>query len=134
MTIDHIKEVQEQIQKCIANRVDISDGHNCKYKLEECSALLASAATCLVYAKGILLTQQKEVLAKIYGKTSEDPELKKILSPSIVKQFIEAHTIDAQMLYSECEENKKALIHCGDWLRTILSNIKQEQASANQQR
>lgn len=126
MTLDQIKTVQAQIQQVISRKVDINNPTDCMHKLEQISTLLASGSTCIAHSKNILLKARKEALDRIYLAKEGDKELKKVLSPSIVNKFLETRTIDEETLFTECERNYSAIVHSGDFLRSILSCIKEE--------
>ena len=126
MTEAQIRTIQAQIQTSVNRKVDINNPSDCMHKLQEISTLLASGSTCIAYSKNILLKARKEVLDKIYLSKEGDKELKKYLSPSIVNKFVETRTIEEETLYCECERNYSAIVHCGDFLRSILSTLKQE--------
>lgn len=126
MTLDQIRDIQAQINACISKRVDINDGNSCMFKLEEISCFLASSSACIVHAKALYLLDQKNCLDTIYLKKESDNELKKVLSPSVVKQFVETRCIETSLLYTQCEKTHSSLVHAGDFLRSILSTIKSE--------
>ena len=132
MTLDQIRDSQRLIEACVSRKVDINNPSDVMTKLEEISCLLSTGASCIAYSKNLLLHARKTVLDNIYLAKESDKELKKALAPSVVSKFVETRTIDAETLHTICERNYSSLVHAGDYLRSILSTIKEElKASAN---
>lgn len=126
MTKDQILIVQAQIQQAVNRPVDIANPTDVMNKLNELSVLLSTGSTCIAHAKALLLKARKETLDKIYLAKEADKELKYSLSPSVVKQFVETRTIDEEVLFTMCDRNYSALVHAGDFIRSLLSTIKEE--------
>lgn len=126
MTRDQIIETQALIQSCVSRKVDINNPTDVMHKLEQLSTLLSNGSVCIAHAKNILLKARKQSLDTIYLAKEGDKELKKVLAPSIVNKFLETRTIEEETLFTMCERNYSSMVHAGDYLRSILSTIKEE--------
>lgn len=126
MTLQQIKDSQLLIESCVSKSIEINNPSSVMEKLEEISRLLSTGASCIAYSKNLLLKARKTALDSIYLAKDRDKELQKALSASVVKQFIETRTIDEETLYAICDRNYSSLVHSGDFLRSILSTIKEE--------
>lgn len=126
MTLEQIKDSQLLIEGCVSRSVEISNPSSVMDKLQEISCLLSVGATCIAYSKNLLLSARKKALDSIYLAKDRDDELRKSLSPSVVKQFVETRTIEEETLFTICERNYSSLVHSGDFLRSILSTVKEE--------
>lgn len=126
MTVEQIKEIQKQILQAINKPVVIENPSDVMNKLNNLSVLLASASSCIPYAKTILLEARYKVMNEIYLAKECDKILKTNLPPSISTKFIETRTIKEEELFCQCERSYSALVHSIDALRSILSTIKEE--------
>lgn len=126
MTLEQIKQAQLLIEGCVSKTVEISNPSSVMDKLEEISRLLSTGASCIAYSKNLLLKARKTALDSIYLAKDRDKELQKALSASVVKQFVETRTIDEETLFTICDRNYSSLVHSGDFLRSILSTVKEE--------
>ena len=119
MSIKQIEDLQTDIEQTIAINVDTDNGHQVKDKLQILSTLLSTCSVCIVESKRIMLKKRGEWLRKHAEKVSN-------YSPSIAKEFANTACIDEESLFTRCERNYSALVHCIDSLRSILSHLKSE--------
>lgn len=102
---------------------------------QQCEDLGARMIAYLALANEYQATYQKsarKAKMKAFDELKDRyKEANQKMPPSIAKEFIDAYCADDSYAYDLAERTSRALVHCCDMLRSILSSKKSERQHSN---
>lgn len=117
MTKYTMQEIQLGIEKELGEVIDHTNPLAVSGKINAIAALLSTGAQCIAESKRLELNQRGKWLRAHTDKVNE-------MKPSVAKEFVNTACIDEQVFSIRCERNYSALVHAGEFYRSILSMIK----------
>jgi hypothetical protein len=124
MTKEIIERLQQQIEDAMGEPINHEDGSEVAAKINKVATLLSSGAACVAESKRLELTKRGAWLRQHKEAIAD-------MKPMVAREFVNTACIDEQILTLRCETNNKALVHCGEFLRSILSLIKADKYQQN---
>lgn len=119
MTKHQIEIIQDQIEALIGEPIDHTNPTAVTERLSGIATMLSTGAKCIAESKRALLLKRREWLRTHMEKLAA-------MKPSVAKEFVETACVDEEIAFVRCDRNYSALVHAGDFMRSILSQLKAE--------
>jgi len=133
-TIDQIFQFFEQLDELLSVKISTVSGEAVADNMADLLMLYPSSVNVLSsakwYANEAYRYEYNKVTEALKGK-EQPKELKGVLSPLALKEYIKSRTSDFIYIADRAERCNAAITHSLDALRSVLSNLKAERQIQN---